>query len=166
MFIATEAAVASDILGAMITPVALLSGTGLFLLTTTNRLGRVVDRVRHLDKALEELRNAPDSPRRDFLVERHLKQLDILERRGLALKNALWGLHGGFSLFIASSLALALLAPFGDIRWPAVAFACAGMVLLLVAAVSLTVEVRNTFSAVQIDLEIGRTAHKRDPRPH
>jgi Protein of unknown function (DUF2721) len=152
---------ASDILSAMITPVGLMSGTGLFLLTSNNRMGRVVDRIRQLNAALEAQREEPESERRTFLVERYLAQIDILERRGRSLKWALMALHGGFSCFLASSLLLALLLPF-ELRWPAVAAACLGMAALFYAAVSLTAEIGNSFLAVQIDLEIGRSAHPLD----
>jgi len=41
-------------LQACITPVALISGVGLLLLTITNRLGRTIDRTRQLIKELAE----------------------------------------------------------------------------------------------------------------
>jgi hypothetical protein len=43
-----------DFLQACITPVALISGVGLLLLTITNRLGRTIDRTRQLVAELDE----------------------------------------------------------------------------------------------------------------
>lgn len=151
---------ATDILGAMITPVGLLSGTGLFLLTTNNRFGRVIDRIRHLDAALEELREQPETERRRFLAERYTAQLEILEQRGHSLRLALLALHWGFSCFLAASLILAVVVPFEVTRLPAVVVACLGMAGLFYAAVALTIEIRNAFQAAQIDLDIGRSASK------
>ena len=61
-------------LQASITPVALISGVGLLLLTITNRLGRVIDRTRQL---VAELDN-PNVPRREAKVN----EIAILIRRG------------------------------------------------------------------------------------
>lgn len=149
----------SDILGAMITPVALLSGTGLLLLTTTNRFGRVVDRIRSVNVLMEGLRGAAPSARRDFLAERYCAQLDLLEKRSHALRAALGALHVGFSCFLGTSLLLAGLALVTEIRWPAIVLACVGLSALFYATVSLTAEFRNSVSIVELDLSIGRSAH-------
>ena len=49
----TEAAIA--VLTAMITPAVLISACGSMILSTSSRLGRVVDRVRSLSDRLEEM---------------------------------------------------------------------------------------------------------------
>jgi hypothetical protein len=46
------------VLTAMITPAVLISACGTMLLSTSTRLGRVVDRVRSLSDRLEELADA------------------------------------------------------------------------------------------------------------
>jgi len=38
-----------EVLGAMITPAVLISASGVLVLSTSNRVGRTVDRVRALD---------------------------------------------------------------------------------------------------------------------
>ena len=65
-------------LQASITPVALISGVGLLLLTITNRLARVVDRARHLVAELD----IPQIPRRDIKVF----EIGILMKRGKYLR--------------------------------------------------------------------------------
>ncbi len=65
-------------LQASITPVALISGVGLLLLTITNRLGRVIDRTRHLVAELDK----PEIPRRETKVH----EIKILLKRGRYLK--------------------------------------------------------------------------------
>lgn len=65
-------------LQASITPVALISGVGLLLLTITNRLGRVIDRTRHLVAELDK----PDIPRREVKIH----EIKILLKRGRYLK--------------------------------------------------------------------------------
>ncbi len=52
---------ALSVLTAMITPAVLISACGTMILSTSTRLGRVVDRVRALSDRLEELANSkPD----------------------------------------------------------------------------------------------------------
>ena len=67
------------VLQASISPVALISGVGLLVLSMTNRLGRVMDRLRSM---LEQKRSAgaPD---------KHLqRQIDVLHRRARLLKGS------------------------------------------------------------------------------
>jgi hypothetical protein len=83
---------------ACITPVALISGVGLLLLTITNRIGRVVDRIRHLVTELDQ----PDVKRDKIKVN----EIQVLSRRGIILKNSIaWLLIG----MISSCLIIPLL---------------------------------------------------------
>ena len=85
-------------LQACITPVAMISGVGLLLLTITNRLGRVVDRTRQLVAELDR-----SEVKRE---EIKMNQVQILMRRGELLKYSItWLLVG----MIASCLIIPLL---------------------------------------------------------
>jgi hypothetical protein len=53
--------VSSEILGAMITPAVLISASGVLVLSTSNRVGRTVDRVRALATEVERLQLLPES---------------------------------------------------------------------------------------------------------
>ncbi|MFC2101149.1 DUF2721 domain-containing protein [Bacteroidota bacterium] len=64
-----------------ITPVVLISGVGLLLLTITNRLGRTIDRARHLVAEL-------DNPN----IKRYSKkqnEINILYKRSRFLRNSI-----------------------------------------------------------------------------
>ena len=88
----------SKFLQACITPVALISGVGLLLLTITNRTGRVVDRIRHLVTELDH----PETKRERIKVN----EIEILLKRGRLLRNSIaWILIG----MIASCLIIPLL---------------------------------------------------------
>jgi hypothetical protein len=88
----------SKFLQACITPVALISGVGLLLLTITNRLGRVVDRIRYLVGELD----TPNVKREK--IKRN--QVGILLKRARFLKNSIaWLLIG----MISSCLIIPLL---------------------------------------------------------
>lgn len=81
-----------------ITPVALISGVGLILLSLTNRLGRTIDRSR---KLADELR-VSSGKRKDTLIY----ELKILSRRNKYLKSAMAGI--AFSI-LTSSLMIPIL---------------------------------------------------------
>ncbi len=71
----------TQFLQACITPVALISGVGLLLLTITNRLGRTIDRIRHL---VSELHNGRVKNR-----EEKESEIRILYRRSRILRNSI-----------------------------------------------------------------------------
>ena len=82
-----------------ITPVALISGVGLILLSLTNRLGRTIDRSRTL---ISEYRTAQEH--RKHLIQ---EQLMILNRRNRFLKKAMGGIS--FSILTSSLMIPVLL---------------------------------------------------------
>jgi hypothetical protein len=82
-----------------ITPVALISGVGLILLSLTNRIGRTIDRTR---KLLTELRITPKG--REDIIKSELK---ILHRRNRILKAAMGGI--AFSILTSSLMIPVLL---------------------------------------------------------
>ena len=75
-----------------ITPVALISGVGLILLSLTNRLGRTIDRSRMLVNELEK----PDVTRRDIKIT----ELKILYKRSRILRSSIASIS--FSIFSSS----------------------------------------------------------------
>jgi hypothetical protein len=80
-----EAAIA--VLTAMITPAVLISACGSMILSTSSRLGRVVDRVRALSDRLENM--AAGDERGSSLAERQasiFQQLDKLTSRARILQ--------------------------------------------------------------------------------
>jgi hypothetical protein len=85
-------------LQACITPVAMISGVGLLLLTITNRMGRVVDRTRQLVGELD----IPNVKRKKIKIN----QIQIFLKRGKLLKNSIAWLMIGM---IASCLIIPLL---------------------------------------------------------
>jgi hypothetical protein len=70
-----------DILTTSISPVALISGIGLLLLSMTNRLGRVIDRARILSGEIKG-KEAAD-------LEKNRNQIAILYRRSKILRAAI-----------------------------------------------------------------------------
>lgn len=70
-----------DILQASLSPVVLISGVGLLLLSMTNRFARPLDRIRFLGK---ELKTASEEDQSFYL-----RQIEILYKRCFLLKGAI-----------------------------------------------------------------------------
>lgn len=69
---------ALGVLTAMITPAVLISASGTMILSTSTRLGRVVDRVRALSDRLQDLPNDYAQP--DLLEEKRAMLFDQLDK--------------------------------------------------------------------------------------
>ncbi len=93
---------ASEVLSAMITPAVLISASGTLVLSTSNRLSRVVDRVRKLAREAEGLADRPD--RAKLLAD----QLPLLSQRALMLRTAMTVLYCAIGLLVACSFTIGL----------------------------------------------------------
>jgi hypothetical protein len=109
-----------EVLGAMITPAVLISAGGTLVLSTSNRLSRVVDRVRVLAADAERLdpeqsaRSSFDTRKRQLLVS----QLRDLSRRALLLRSAIAALYVAIGFLIATSIGVGVLTALGfDYSW-------------------------------------------------
>lgn len=84
------------ILQASISPIAMVSGVGLLLLSLTNRFGRVTDRIRELRRHSDpEAQNA-----------RIMKQIDIFHQRARIIRSAVSAAVG--CMLLASFMVLLL----------------------------------------------------------
>jgi hypothetical protein len=97
------------VLTAMITPAVLISACGSMILSTSSRLGRVVDRVRGLSDKLEELarKDSDETKERQGLI---YAQLDKLTSRARILQRAMVVFYLAAGMFVATSVAIGLVA--------------------------------------------------------
>src|SRR5690348_4485137 len=96
-----------EFLTAMVTPALLISATGSLGLSTSTRLGRVVDRVRFLAERLSELIYLEDTdevPLYDRRVEVIVDLLDKVTSRSRILSRALSTLYYGLGMFVLTSV--------------------------------------------------------------
>ncbi len=104
----TTLSAALAVLTAMITPALLISATGTFILSTSNRLGRCVDRMRGIMAILEEDRAATahhlSKERKSFL----LSQIDMITKRSRILARVLVYLYFASGIFMATSVSIAV----------------------------------------------------------
>ncbi len=103
----------------MVTPALLISATGSLVLSTSTRLGRVVDRVRQLEVRLGELIyvDARDEiPLYDKRVEVVVDLLDKVTSRSRILQKALGTFYYGIGAFVLTSVLIATAAFFATYR--------------------------------------------------
>lgn len=103
----TSSAVA--VLTAMITPAVLISACGSMILSTSSRLGRVVDRVRALSDKLDELaaKNGAEIKERQTVI---YAQLDKLTSRARILQRSMVAFYLATGMFVATSVAIGVVA--------------------------------------------------------
>ncbi len=109
-----------EFLTAMVTPALLISATGSLVLSTSTRLGRVVDRVRFLEERLSELiyiEDKDDVPLYDRRVEVIVDLLDKVTSRSRILSRALGALYYGLGMFVLTSVTIAVAAFFSTAEW-------------------------------------------------
>lgn len=132
---------AGGILAEMITPAVLISASGTLVLATSNRLGRVVDRIRVLADSAEEL---PQESTTEEVVEKRIQiaeQVVWLSVRLGLLQTALITFYIGICLLVASSVSVGLSASAnGRMAWIPVGFGLMGAIALLLGAVTLVRE--------------------------
>ena len=164
---------AGEILGAMITPAVLISASGTLTLSTTNRVGRIVDRVRVLHAQAEELppwdpNDVETGEKRAYISD----QIDRLADRITVLQGAIITLYLAIGFLVGSSLAIGLSsAANGTLSWIPVGFGLLGAVSLFVGAVLLIREARLSVQSTYSEMEFTKTMVARRtgvplPPPH
>jgi hypothetical protein len=106
-----DPAAAIAVLTAMITPAVLISACGSMILSTSGRLGRVVDRVRALSDRLEAIPDTPTDP--EIARERQaiiFQQLDKLTSRARILQRSMVTFYLALGMFVATSVAIGIVA--------------------------------------------------------
>lgn len=88
----------------MVTPAVMISACGLLLLSVSNKLGRIVDRIRDLNSEDRGLSVDVDAVRRLSIRN----QIDLLLRRAVVLRNACGLLYLAVAVFALTSLCVGL----------------------------------------------------------
>jgi len=142
---------ALTVLTSMITPALLISATGTFILSTSNRPGRVVDRVRVISDRLEELMNSGNAT--EIVEERKAMFIDHLGRlskRADILQRSLTVLYLATGAFVACSVAIGLVAVLGSTQvWIPVALGILGACFLFCGSTMVIIEARLAVSALR-----------------
>ncbi|ODT98269.1 MAG: hypothetical protein ABS79_06210 [Planctomycetes bacterium SCN 63-9] len=129
-------------LAAMISPALFMTATGSLIISTSNRMSRIIDRVRSLNNQADELTRG--DTKLDFPEDRlaHiLEEIKIQIWRSERVRWSLTLLYLAMSLFVGTSLAMAFDVLLGSsIGALPTTLAIAGVSLLMFASVQLTRE--------------------------
>ena len=141
------------VLTSMITPALLISASGTFVLSTSNRLGRVIDRVRRLSEIMEQIM-AEDQKvellkeRRDFIFT----VIDMQAKRAKLLARALMVFYIATGMFVATSVAIGLITILSaSYAWVPVVLGITGACLLLVGSSVLIVEAQMAIRTLHVE---------------
>ncbi|MEK6334239.1 MAG: DUF2721 domain-containing protein [Acidobacteriota bacterium] len=155
------------VLTAMITPAVLISASGTMILSSSTRLGRVVDRTRSLSDRLQEISN--DEATTKFFEERRAMlydQLDKLTSRSRLLQRALTSFYLAVGVFVATSVAIGVVA-FSGARfgWVPVVMGLVGACFLFYGSMLLVFEARLALSTTHAEMDfIWRTTKRIVPK--
>jgi hypothetical protein len=143
------------VLTAMITPAVLVTACGTLILSTSNRLGRVVNRIRDLADDLDELAAAAEGV--TLLVERRamiFTQLEKLMKRAWALQMTLRALYLAVCLFISASVAIGIVGVSESrYTWVPVLMGIFGASFLFFGSVTLIVEARLAMGTLRAEMQ-------------
>jgi hypothetical protein len=141
------------VLTSMITPALLISASGTFILSTSNRLGRVIDRVRRLSEAMEDIMKEDQKlelleDRRDFIFA----VIELQSRRAKLLARALMIFYVATGMFVATSVAIGLTTLLSAAHaWVPVVLGISGACLLLAGSAVLIVEARMAIRTLSLE---------------
>lgn len=145
-----------EFLTAMVTPTLLISATGSLVLSTSTRLGRVVDRVRDLEKRLGEMiyvENKDDVPLFDKRLEVIVDLLDKATSRSRILQRAMEAFYYGLGLFILTSVTIAVAGLFNIYRWLPIPVGIIGILFLLYGSVLMIKETRMATATINAEMD-------------
>jgi len=150
-------------LSAMITPAIFMTANGSLIISTSNRMSRVVDRIRVLNDLGDSLDRGATGL--DFIAERRAhvaNQLERLEWRGDRIRYALTMLYLAFASFLGTSLMLALDVLLAN-RLVAIptALSVVGVGLLLMASINLVREAHAALRSNRLEVRFYRELQQR-----
>ena len=150
-----DPAAAIAVLTAMITPAVLISACGSMILSTSGRLGRVVDRVRALSDRLEA---ASDQADPEAVHERQqiiFLQLDKLTSRARILQRSMVTFYVALGMFVATSVAIGIVAIVDRPRYNLVPVIVGiiGACFLFYGSMLLIFEARLALSTIHVEMD-------------
>jgi hypothetical protein len=152
----------AEVLGAMITPAVLISAGGTLVLSTSNRLSRVVDRVRVIARDAERFDQGAEPGgelKRDLIAA----QVRALFRRALLLRSAVAALYTSIGFLVATSIGIGVVTFFRlASTWVPILTGMLGTVALLWGALLLVREARLAIASTLEEMHYIDTILSRD----
>lgn len=152
-----------EFLTAMVTPTLLISATGSLVLSTSTRLGRVVDRARELEVRLSDLITVEDKetvPLYDKRLDTIVRLLDKITSRSRILQRAMSAFYYGLCLFIMTSVTIAVVGIIGVYRWFPIPVGIVGILFLFYGSVLMLRETRMATITINAEMDFTWTLAK------
>ncbi len=145
-----------EFLTAMITPALLISATGSLVLSTSTRLGRVVDRVRELERRFNEMIVTEDKASIPFYekkLEVTVNLLDKVTTRARILQRAMSAFYFGLCFFILTSVTIAIVGLFNVYRWLPIVVGIIGIIFLFYGSILMLRETRMATATINAEMD-------------
>lgn len=144
-------------LTAMITPALLISATGSLVLSTSTRLGRVIDRVRELERRLAELITTEDKEGivlYELRVEAVFDLLDKVTTRSRILQRAQFAFYAGLLMFVLTSLTIGAVGLLNHYAWIPIPVGLVGILCVFYGSILMMSESRLATATVDTEMDI------------
>ncbi len=145
-----------EFLTAMVTPTLLISATGSLVLSTSTRLGRVVDRVRELEQRLSDLITIEDKsgiPLYEKRLDTVVNLLDKVTTRSRILQRAMSAFYYGLGFFILTSVTIAIAGFFNIYRGLPIIVGVVGIMFLFYGSILMLLETRMATATVNAEMD-------------
>lgn len=148
-------AAALAVLTSMITPALLISATGTFILSTSARLGRCMDRVRAMSAELDRIihEGVPEIlyQERTKLME---KQVEFQSKRAKLLQRSLELFYVAGGIFVATSVAIGLASvAFSHFSWVPLVLGITGACFMFWACMLLIIETKLAAAGLNTEID-------------
>lgn len=134
-----------EVLQTAVTPVVLISGVGLLLLTMTNRFGRLTDRTRQVARLVRETQGEEQ--------EGYRAQLRILSQRGRLLRRSI--AESGFCVLFAALLIITIFITTlagTTLEWLDSTFFILSLVFLIISLIDFIRDVHRALAAMALEV--------------
>ncbi len=145
-----------EFLTAMVTPTLLISAAGSLVLSTSARLGRVIDRARELERRLSDLITATDKesiPLYDLRLDTVVGLLDKVTSRSRILQRALSVFYYSIGWFVLTSVTIAIAAFFTSYRWIPIPVGIVGIMFLFWGSMLMVRETRLATATIRAEMD-------------
>jgi hypothetical protein len=140
----------------MITPALLISATGSMVLSTSTRLGRVIDRVRDLETRLNELITTHDKSSIALYTRRLEVIFDLLDKvtsRSRLLQRAMVAFYYGLGFFVLTSVTIGIVGILGVYRWVPIPVGLIGICFLFYGSFLMMLEARMATATINAEMD-------------
>jgi hypothetical protein len=136
------------LLSAMITPAVLISACGTLIFSTSNRLARIVDRVRELGRLMPQMATSEEVEFKEERWQEFARQLSSHAVRTQLIQRALTSFYAALGAFVAATMAIGIVAFIPKIGWMPSVLGIGGTLVLFHGCVLLIAEARLALRSV------------------